>query len=66
MYLTRLPSQHSSGNKQAEQDADNDSEDKLKEIKDIGGNTGNKVVDDLLKAVMDVRPEVPDRIEQPA
>jgi len=57
--------QHTSGNKQAEQDADKESDEKLKEIKDIGGNTGSKVIEDLLKAVTDVRPEVPDRIEQP-
>lgn len=58
--------QHSSGNKQAEQDADKESDEKLKEIKGIGGKTGDKVVDDLLKAVVDVRPEVPNRVEQAA
>ncbi|KXT15192.1 hypothetical protein AC579_3946 [Pseudocercospora musae] len=58
-------SQHTSGNKKAEEEAEKDTQEKLKEIKQIGQKTGPKVVDDLLKAVMDVRPEVPDRFEQP-
>ncbi len=51
----------SSGNKKAEEDADKDTEEKLQEIKKIGGEKGDKVVEDLLKAVTDVKPEVPDR-----
>jgi V-type H+-transporting ATPase subunit G len=31
----------------------------VKEIKDIGEKTGSKVVDQLLKAVTDVKPEPP-------
>jgi len=56
--------EHSSGNAQAESDADKDTEKQLQEIKQIGGKTGPKVVDDLLKAVLDPHPEVPDRAEQ--
>lgn len=57
--------QHTSGNKKAEEDAEKDTQKKLEEIKQIGSKTGPKVVDDLLKAVMDVRPQVPDRVSQP-
>lgn len=58
--------QHTSGNKKAEQDAEKETEKSLSEIKGIGKKTGPKVVDDLLKAVMDVRPEVPNRVDQPS
>ena len=57
--------QHTSGNKSAEEQADKDTQKQLDEIKQIGQKTGPQVVDDLLKAVMDVRPQVPDRVEQP-
>lgn len=60
-----MMSQHSSGNKKAEEDADKDTEKQLEEIKKIGESTGGKVVEDLLIAVMEVKPVVPDRIEQP-
>lgn len=54
--------QQSSGNKKAEQDADKESEAKLKEIKEAGKKSGNKVVEDLIKAVTTPNPEVPDRV----
>lgn len=57
--------QHTSGNKKAEEDADKDTEQKLQEIKEIGNKQGKKVVDDLLRAVTDVKPVVPERVEQP-
>ncbi|KJX96038.1 hypothetical protein TI39_contig844g00030 [Zymoseptoria brevis] len=57
--------QHTSGNEKAEQDANKDTEKQLNEIKQVGSKTGPKVVDDLLKAVMEPHPEVPDRAEQP-
>jgi V-type H+-transporting ATPase subunit G len=60
-----LNSQHTSGNKKAEEDAEKETQQKLEEIKGIGKKTGPKVVDDLLKAVLDVKPQVPDRVEQP-
>ncbi|KAK3052857.1 hypothetical protein LTR09_005921 [Extremus antarcticus] len=54
-----------SGNKDAETQAEKDTEEKLKEITEIGKKTGPKVVDDLLNACVDVKPVVPDRVEQP-
>jgi V-type H+-transporting ATPase subunit G len=38
----------------------------VKEIKEAGGEKGSKVVDDLLKAVTDVKPEVPYRVAAPS
>ena len=55
------PKQQTSGNKKAEEDADKEAEEKLKEIKQLGQKGGDKVVQDLLHAVTDVRPEVPQR-----
>ena len=57
--------QHSSGNKAAEEQAEKDTQGKLDEIKQIGEKTGPQVVQDLLKAVVDVKPEVPNKVEQP-
>ncbi|KAK5109326.1 hypothetical protein LTR62_007095 [Meristemomyces frigidus] len=51
--------EHTSGNKAAEDQADKDIQAQLDEIKKIGEKTGPKVVNDLVRAVMDVRPEVP-------
>jgi V-type H+-transporting ATPase subunit G len=53
--------QQSGGNKEAEEEANKETEVKLKEIKAVEGKEGNKVVEDLLKAVTEVKPEVPDR-----
>lgn len=73
--------QQTSGNKKAEEEAEQATQKQLDEIKQIGNKTGPKVgthtastimstdyvqvVDDLLKAVMTVNPVVPDRVEQP-
>ena len=57
--------QQTSGNKDAEQQAEKDTEQKLEEIEQIGKKTGPKVVDDLVNACIDVKPVVPDRVEQP-
>jgi V-type H+-transporting ATPase subunit G len=46
-----------------EDDAAKDTESKIAEIKKIGKGKGGKVVDDLLKAVMEVTPEVPDNLK---
>ena len=43
-----------------EEDANKDTEQKITEIKKTGKGKGTKVVDDLLQAVMDVKPEVPE------
>ncbi|QDS70951.1 hypothetical protein FKW77_007062 [Venturia effusa] len=52
--------EHSSGNKKMEEDANKDTEKKIAEIKGTGKEKGKKVVDDLLQAVMDVKPEAPE------
>lgn len=59
-------SQHTSGNKKAEEDANEDAESQMKGIKEAGKNGQDKVIADLLKAVFDVKPVVPDRIEVPS
>ncbi|KAF2093433.1 vacuolar ATPase [Rhizodiscina lignyota] len=51
--------EHTSGNKKAEEDADKETEGKLKEIKEIGSKSGQKVVDDLLNAVVNPKPVPP-------
>lgn len=51
--------QHSSGNQKAEEEANKETEAKIKEIKDIGSKSGSKVVEQLLAAVTDVKPEPP-------
>ena len=57
--------QHTSGNKQAEEDASKDADEQLRQIKAAGEKTGDKVIQDLLKLVTEVKPEVPDRITAP-
>lgn len=37
----------------------------MQEIKKAGGKAGNKVIEDLLKAVTEIHLEVPDRIVAP-
>lgn len=54
--------QHSSGFKKAEEDANQEAEEKLKEIKVAGQKQGDKVVQDLIKATTDVKPQVPEKI----
>ena len=57
--------QHTSGNKKAEEDAGKDAESKLAEIKEAGGKSGDNIVQDLLRVVMEVKPEIPDRVAAP-
>ncbi|KAA6416105.1 MAG: V-type G subunit [Lasallia pustulata] len=61
----KFQSEHSSGNQKAEEDASKEAETKLAQIKEAGGKSGDKIVEDLLKVVMDVKPEVPDRVAAP-
>ena len=63
--LTSCVGQHTSGNKKAEEDASKDADEQVKEIKSAGQKTGDKVIDDLLRVVTDVKPEVPDRVAAP-
>ncbi|OCL02012.1 vacuolar ATPase-like protein [Glonium stellatum] len=51
--------EHTSGNQKAEEDASKEAEVKVKEIQEIGKKTGDKVVDQLLEAVMNVKPQPP-------
>jgi len=46
-----------------EEDAAKDTEKKIADIKKTGDGKGSKVVEDLLKAVMDVKPVVPDNLK---
>ncbi len=57
--------QHTSGNKKAEEDAAKDAENKVDEIKEAGKEKGGKVIEELLRAVMDVKPEKPNRVAAP-
>jgi V-type H+-transporting ATPase subunit G len=50
---------HSSGNQKAEEDAKKDTDVKVKEIDDIGNKSGSKVVDQLITAVTNAKPEPP-------
>jgi V-type H+-transporting ATPase subunit G len=58
--------QHTSGNKKAEEDANKDAEVQMKSIREAGKKGKDKVVVDLLKAVFDVKPHVPERVEMPS
>lgn len=60
-YWTIL--QHSSGYKKAEEDANKEAEVKLQDIKTAGKEKGNKVVEDLINAVIDVNPQASDKIK---
>jgi V-type H+-transporting ATPase subunit G len=51
--------QHSSGNQKAEEDAKKDTDFKVKEIEEIGGKSGSKVVEQLITAVTNAKPEPP-------
>ena len=37
----------------------------MKAIRDAGSKTGDQVVDDLLRVVTDVKPEIPERVAAP-
>lgn len=52
-------SQHSSGNQKAEEDAKKDTDAKVKEIEELGKKSGSKVVDQLIEAVVNAKPEPP-------
>jgi V-type H+-transporting ATPase subunit G len=57
--------QHTSGNKKAEEEANKDAEAQIKQIQQAGKKGQDQVVKDLLKAVFDIKPVVPERIEVP-
>jgi V-type H+-transporting ATPase subunit G len=55
----KFESEHSAGNKAAEDEASKEADAKIKEIKAAGQKSQDKVVSDLLKAVLDVKPVPP-------
>jgi len=61
----KFEAEHTSGNKKAEEDAAKDAEAKLKEIRAAGEKSGDKIVEELLRIVTEVKPVVPDRVGAP-
>ncbi|GFF48418.1 conserved hypothetical protein [Aspergillus udagawae] len=59
----KFEAEHSSGYKKAEEDANKEAEAKLQEIQAAGNEKGGKVVDDLINAVVDVKPQASDKIK---
>ena len=60
MLIARLTAiQHSSGNQKAEEDAKKDTDAKVKEIDELGKKSGGKVVEQLIEAVVNAKPEPP-------
>ena len=53
--------QHTQGNKQAEEEANKDAETQIREINEKGKKGQDKVVKDLLSAVLDVKPVPPSK-----
>lgn len=61
--LRKYESEHSSGNKKAEEVANIEVAKKIVEIKELGNKGQDKVVQELLNAVYEATPIVPDRIK---
>ncbi|KAH9828991.1 V-type proton ATPase subunit G [Teratosphaeria destructans] len=59
----KFEKEHTSGNRAAEEQAEKETKGQLEEIRAVGRKTGPKVVEDLVRAVLEVRPVVPDRVE---
>ncbi|PKX90319.1 uncharacterized protein P174DRAFT_377206 [Aspergillus novofumigatus IBT 16806] len=59
----KFEAEHSSGYKKAEEDANKEAEVKLQDIQAAGKEKGGKVVDDLINAVVDVKPQASDKIK---
>ncbi|EAL84691.2 uncharacterized protein AFUA_7G02020 [Aspergillus fumigatus Af293] len=59
----KFEAEHSSGYKKAEEDANKEAEVKLQDIQTAGKEKGNKVVEDLINAVIDVNPQASDKIK---
>jgi len=53
----KFESEHTQGNKQAEDEANREAEGKIAEIKEAGLKNQDKVINDLLSAVFEVHPE---------
>jgi len=55
----KFESEHSAGNQQAEDEANKEADEKIKEIKAAGQKNQSQVVDALLKAVAEPKPVTP-------
>ncbi|TDZ32481.1 V-type proton ATPase subunit G [Colletotrichum trifolii] len=55
----KFESEHTQGNKEAENEATEEAEGKIKEIKAAGKQSQDRVIADLLKAVFEVKPVAP-------
>ncbi|KAJ4982932.1 V-type proton ATPase subunit G [Stagonosporopsis vannaccii] len=53
----KFEKEHSSGNKKAEDDAKKDTDNKVKEVEDLGNKSGSKVVEQLITAVTNADPK---------
>ncbi|KAK2736418.1 hypothetical protein FQN57_000751 [Myotisia sp. PD_48] len=58
----KFETEHSSGNKKAEDEANQDAEAQLQAIQDIGREKGDDAVNRLIQNVLDVSPTVPEKI----
>ncbi|GKZ23740.1 hypothetical protein AbraIFM66951_009772 [Aspergillus brasiliensis] len=58
----KFEAEHSSGYKKAEEDANKEAEVKLQEIKVAGNERGQKVIETLIHALVDVKPEPSEKI----
>ncbi|KAI2602527.1 vacuolar ATPase [Hypoxylon sp. NC1633] len=57
----KFESEHTQGNKQAEDEANKEADTKIQEIQAAGKKSQGKVVEDLLKAVFEVKPVPPSK-----
>ncbi|RYP70773.1 hypothetical protein DL771_005268 [Monosporascus sp. 5C6A] len=55
----KFEAEHTQGNKQAEDEANREADAKIQEIQAAGKKSQSKVVDDLVKAVLEVKPVPP-------
>ncbi|KAI0207003.1 vacuolar ATPase [Astrocystis sublimbata] len=55
----KFEAEHTQGNEQAEGEANKEADEKIKEIQTLGKKNQTKVIDDLLKGVLDVNPVPP-------
>lgn len=57
----KFEAEHTQGNKAAEEEANKEAEARISEIRTAGKKNQDKVVQDLLKAVFEVKPVAPSR-----
>ncbi|MCJ1311050.1 hypothetical protein MMC25_004720 [Agyrium rufum] len=59
----KFEKEKSSGNKKAEEDAGKDADAQVKGIKEAGKKSGDEIVEELLRIVMEVKPEPPKGVD---